>query len=262
MKRPSDVTQEIASLSRDLTSVLKVLADRGESALPAEPESAAVAVSPVAVVETGMGEIELPPTDLGKEARMESLRQQAMECRRCRLAKERQKVVFGVGSSSARVVLVGEGPGANEDRTGEPFVGRAGQLLNRMLATIGMDRKEVYIANIVKCRPPRNRDPEPDEIAACRPFLDAQLETLRPEVILALGRPAAQSLLNDQRPLGQLRSVVHKLGKVALLVTYHPAFLLRNPARKAAAWEDLQLLVDVMVSKGVCGALPEPWWRP
>lgn len=261
MKRPAELSGEIAALSRDLVTVLKVLAARGESALPGEPE-VLLAALPQPIPEAGTGELVLPATDLGKEARMESLRQQALQCHRCRLAKERQKVVFGVGSSSARVMLIGEGPGANEDRTGEPFVGRAGQLLNRMLATIGMDRKEVYIANLVKCRPPRNRDPEPDEIAACRPFLDAQLETLRPEVILALGRPAAQTLLNEQRPLGQLRSVVHKFGKVALLVTYHPAFLLRNPVRKASAWEDLQLLVDVMVSKGVRPALPDPWWRP
>jgi len=250
----------MVTLSRDLSAVLEVLSARGEVALPGEVTS--VKVAPVvAPAEEGTGEIKLPPTDLGKQARLESLRQQAEQCRRCRLAKGRQKVVFGVGSSSARVVLIGEGPGANEDRTGEPFVGRAGQLLNRMLGVIGMERKEVYITNVVKCRPPRNRDPEPDEIAACRPFLDAQLEALKPAVILALGRPSAQSLLNEKRPLGQLRNAVHKFGETALLVTYHPAFLLRNPVRKISAWEDLQLLVDVLVRKGVRKALPEPWWR-
>ncbi len=260
MKRPGDIPEAMAELSRDLSSVLEVLGKRGEEALPGRLTSGK-AVAAAIVPDEGTGEIELPPTDLGREARMESLRQQAESCRRCRLAKGRQKVVFGVGSSSARVVLIGEGPGANEDRTGEPFVGRAGQLLNRMLGVIGMERNDVYITNVVKCRPPRNRDPEPDELAACRPFLDAQLEALKPAVVLALGRPAAQSLLNDKRPLGRLRAAVHKLGQTTLLVTYHPAFLLRNPVRKIAAWEDLQLLVDVLVRKGVRKALPEPWWR-
>jgi uracil-DNA glycosylase len=260
MKRPGDIPDALASLSRDLSSVLEVLKQRGEEALPGQL-STQKAVPTVVVPEVGTGDIALPPTDLGREARLESLREQALECRRCRLAKGRQKVVFGVGSSSAQVVLIGEGPGANEDRTGEPFVGRAGQLLNRMLGVIGMERSDVYITNVVKCRPPRNRDPDPDELAACRPFLDAQLEALKPAVILALGRPAAQSLLNDKRPLGRLRSAVHKLGQATLLVTYHPAFLLRNPVRKISAWEDLQLLVDVLVSKGVRKALAEPWWR-
>lgn len=260
MKRPGDIPAALAGLSRDLSSTLRVLATRGEESLPGQLLALQEA-TPDAEPQSGTGAIELPPTDLGKEARLESLREQASRCRRCRLAKGRQKVVFGVGSSSARTVLIGEGPGAEEDRTGEPFVGRAGQLLNRMLQVIGLERSAVYITNIVKCRPPRNRDPEPDEVAACRPFLDAQLEALRPEVILALGRPSAQSLLNDKRPLGQLRTMVHQLGEAALLVTYHPAFLLRNPVRKAAAWEDLQLLVDVLVRKGVCAALPDPWWR-
>jgi uracil-DNA glycosylase family 4 len=261
MKRKDDLVGEMARIGRDLRQALGLYGQRGEETIPGQLPALVAPPAAVVAPEPGRGEVLLPPVDLGKEARLENLRQQALACKRCRLAKGRQKVVFGVGTSSSKLVLVGEGPGANEDRTGEPFVGRAGQLLNQMLKVIGFAREEVYITNIVKCRPPRNRDPEPDEIAACRPFLDAQLETIRPDVLLALGRPAAQSLLNEQRALGQLRNKVHKLAGMAVLVTYHPAFLLRNPVRKGAVWEDLQLLVDLLVRKGVQKALPEPWWR-
>ncbi len=261
MSRKSNPFRELAVLSRDLASLLRTLEQRGEERLPGSLPRIVPIEIPAAPVPATEGDLVLPPTDLGKEARLDHLRKQAQTCKRCRLAPTRQKVVFGTGNGSARVLFIGEGPGANEDRIGDPFVGKAGALLTRMLQAIGIDRGEVYITNVVKCRPPRNRDPEPDEMAACRAYLDAQLDTIRPDIIVALGRPAAQSLLNDTRPLSQLRSTIHSLGGIDLVVTYHPAFLLRNPARKAAAWADLLLLVDLMVRKGVRKALPDPWWR-
>jgi DNA polymerase len=141
-------------------------------------------------------------------------------------------------------MLIGEGPGAEEDRRGEPFVGPAGQLLDKIIAAIGLTREQVYIANVVKCRPPGNRDPLPEEVAACRAYLDAQIDLVRPKAIVALGRVAAQSLLGNDLPLGRLRGVWHKVRGVDLRVTYHPAGLLRNPNWKRPCWEDMQVVRD------------------
>ncbi len=173
---------------------------------------------------------------------LEAVRSDLGDCRRCRLAQGRTQIVFGVGDPGAQVVFVGEGPGEEEDRRGEPFVGRAGQLLDRMLAAIGLDRSRVYIANVVKCRPPGNRTPLPDEAAACLPFLRGQIEAIRPRVLCALGAHAAQSLLGNQTPVSRLRGKLLNLGSRPLVVTYHPAYLLRNPVAKRQAWEDLKLL--------------------
>lgn len=163
-------------------------------------------------------------------------------CTRCALAEGRQHTVFGVGSRAARWMIVGEAPGAQEDRLGEPFVGRAGKLLDAMLAALGTRREEVFITNIVKCRPPGNRDPKPEEAEACRGYLLAQIEHVRPRLMLALGRVAAQQLLGVQTPVGRLRGRVHEgPGGCPLVVTYHPAYLLRTPAAKREAWADLQL---------------------
>jgi len=203
-----------------------------------------------------------PAVEASKEARLSFIEQQAKACQACRLAQGRKKVVFGEGSPSARVMFIGEGPGAEEDRTGRPFIGKSGQLLTKMLAAIGIARQDVYIANVVKCRPPQNRDPMPDETATCRPFLDAQIEAIGPEVIVCLGRPSAQSVMSDRSSsLSALRSRLHKLGKRDLLVTYHPAFLLRNPVKKRDAWADLVMLRELLVRKGLIPALPAPWWK-
>lgn len=164
-------------------------------------------------------------------------------CTACRLRAGCTQTVFGVGNRQAEWLVIGEGPGAEEDRQGEPFVGRAGQLLNSMLAAIGLQREAVYIANIVKCRPPDNRNPTPDEAASCRPFLDRQIALIRPKLILAVGRIAAQNLLQTAAPLGQLRGRVHELHGIPVVVTYHPAYLLRTPADKRKAWVDLQFAV-------------------
>lgn len=175
---------------------------------------------------------------------LSALARKAAVCEACALCQARQTVVFGSGQVTADLMLVGEAPGAQEDRQGVPFVGPAGELLTRILAAIGLRREEVYIANIVKCRPPRNRDPEPEEAAACRGFLEAQIELVQPRVILALGRVAAQALLGTDRPLGRLRGEWFEVLGVPTRATYHPAALLRNSSFKRPTWEDMQIVRD------------------
>lgn len=166
------------------------------------------------------------------------------ECTHCGLCQGRTQTVFGVGRRDADIMVIGEAPGAEEDRQGEPFVGRAGQLLDNMLRALGYGREQVFIANILKCRPPRNRDPEPEEVAACRPYLARQIALVQPAVILAVGRIAAQNLLDTDRPLRMLRQKIHTFhqGDIPVVVSYHPAYLLRSPADKAKAWDDLKRL--------------------
>jgi uracil-DNA glycosylase len=163
-------------------------------------------------------------------------------CTRCELHTCRTRTVFGVGNRAAKWLVVGEAPGADEDRQGEPFVGRAGQLLNSMLWGIGLKREEVFIANVLKCRPPNNRDPLPAEVEQCLPYLERQIALLQPRIMLAVGRIAAQNLLATDTPIGKLRSRVHAFGtqRIPLVVTYHPAYLLRSPTEKRKAWEDLK----------------------
>ena len=163
------------------------------------------------------------------------------DCTRCALHKGRNKLVFGDGDPNARLMFVGEGPGADEDAQGLPFVGRAGQLLNNMIGAMGLKREQVYIANVVKCRPPQNRTPEPEEANTCSPFLFRQIDVIRPEVIVALGATAATYLLGQRQPLAGLRGRVHSFRGTKLIVTYHPAFLLRDPRQKKEAWADLQI---------------------
>jgi DNA polymerase len=178
----------------------------------------------------------------GSEALL-AVRREIGPCTRCKLHGGRTTLVFGVGNPAAELMFVGEGPGAEEDRRGEPFVGRAGELLDKMIEAMGFRREEVYIANVVKCRPPDNRDPEPDEIDACEPFLKAQIAAIRPRVIVALGRFAVQTLLRDTTPISRLRGAWRAYEGVRLMPTFHPAYLLRNPAEKRKAWEDLQLVM-------------------
>jgi uracil-DNA glycosylase len=175
------------------------------------------------------------------------LRARVAACTRCSLSATRTQTVFGVGNLQADWLIVGEAPGAEEDRKGEPFVGRAGQLLNSMLLAIGLPREQVYIANVLKCRPPGNRDPSPTEAAECLPFLERQIALLKPKIMLVVGRIAAQNLLRTDKTLGSLRQQVHKFGlaQVPLVVTYHPAYLLRTPADKRKAWEDLKFAREV-----------------
>lgn len=183
------------------------------------------------------------PTVLGWEA----LAAAVHGCQRCELCESRTQAVFGVGDRRARLMIVGEAPGAEEDRQGEPFVGRAGRLLNAMLRAVGLDREQVFIANILKCRPPRNRDPQPAEVAQCMPYLMRQIELISPALILCVGRIAAQNLLATDTPIGRLRGSLHRLETgVPVIVTYHPAYLLRSPGEKRKAWEDLKLVIGTL----------------
>ena len=170
----------------------------------------------------------------------QQLEQAVSACTGCELHATRTQAVFGVGNHSAELLIIGEAPGRDEDLQGEPFVGRAGQLLNAMLAAIGYRREQVYIANILKCRPPNNRDPRPEEAGACNAWLQGQIELIQPEVILALGRVAAHNLLNTDKSLGALRTGQHSYANIPLIVTYHPAYLLRKPIDKRKAWQDLK----------------------
>jgi len=176
-----------------------------------------------------------------RAAALQIIRDEIGDCTRCALHSGRNKLVFGDGSPAARLMFVGEGPGADEDAQGLPFVGKAGQLLNNMIAAMGFKRDEVYIANVVKCRPPGNRTPEPDEANTCTPFLFRQIDVVRPEVLVALGATAATYLLGQRQPLAGLRGRVHSFRGARLIVTYHPAYLLRDPRQKKEAWADLQI---------------------
>lgn len=168
------------------------------------------------------------------------------DCRRCRLSEERTNIVFGAGNPKAQLVFVGEAPGYDEDRRGEPFVGRAGQLLTKIVQAMGLEREQVYICNIVKCRPPGNRNPMSDEIGTCSPFLERQLLSIKPDFICALGTFAAQTLLKSTVPISRLRGQLHDYMGIGLMPTYHPAYLLRNAGKKRDVWEDMQKLMKEM----------------
>jgi uracil-DNA glycosylase family 4 len=201
------------------------------------------------LADTGTEEMPLaPPITDDRTTRIarldwEQLEEEVRQCTACSLCASRTQAVFGVGDRQAKWLIVGEAPGADEDRQGEPFVGRAGKLLNPMLQAIGLKREQVYIANILKCRPPENRDPAPAEAASCRPFLERQIALIQPRIILAVGRIAAQNLLDTDTQIGKLRGRVHHFGaaRIPLVVTYHPAYLLRSPREKRKSWDDLRL---------------------
>lgn len=176
---------------------------------------------------------------------LETIRADLGDCRRCKLCQGRTQLVFGVGNPKAELVFVGEGPGEEEDRQGIPFVGKAGQLLTKMIEAMGFTREQVYIANVVKCRPPNNRNPEPDEIEACEPFLKAQLAAIQPKAIVALGKFAAQTLLRDTTPITRLRGQWRQYESIPLMPTFHPAYLLRQPGEKKLAWADLQQVMKL-----------------
>ena len=226
-------------------------AGRGEGAAAAAPEPAArVMPTAPAAAAVVMRDRATGVERMGWEA----LREAVAACRACKLCEGRRQTVFGVGHTSAHWMIVGEAPGEQEDRQGEPFVGKSGQLLDNMLRAVGLTRGEadaahqVYIANTLKCRPPGNRNPEPEELAQCEPFLIRQVELVRPRIILAMGRFAVQSLLRSHEPIGKLRGRVHHYQGVPLIVTYHPAYLLRNLEDKAKAWDDLCLAVQTLRS--------------
>ena len=188
--------------------------------------------------------------DAGSVTSLEELRDNIGDCRRCKLHSGRTHVVFGVGNPNAKLMFVGEGPGRDEDLKGEPFVGRAGQLLTDIITKgMALAREDVYIANVVKCRPPQNRNPEADEVASCEPFLKKQIELIRPEIIVALGKFAVQTLLQSKVPITRLRGNWHTYMGIKLMPTFHPAYLLRNPADKKLVWEDIKKVMKEMQSE-------------
>lgn len=222
------IDPELAAAARHLMGLLRW---QQETALGVAPASA----------------LEQTPDAGGEDraAELDALRRTTIgDCTRCKLHGGRRQIVFGVGDPRARLMLVGEGPGAEEDRLGEPFVGKAGQLLDKIIVAMGLARADVYIANIVKCRPPGNRDPEPDEVAECEPFLKEQIRIVRPEVLLALGRVAAVTLLRQDTSLSRLRGRWHAYEGTPMMATYHPAFLLRQPEMKRNAWQDVLQVME------------------
>jgi len=223
---------------------------RAPSPVIDEPVARAIEVAPVAASTAAPVVVNIlrspKPQVPNCEALWSALKAEVAQCTKCGLHATRKQGVFGVGDKQADWMVIGEAPGAEEDRRGEPFVGAAGQLLNAMLKAIGLARESVYIANILKSRPPGNRDPQPDEVAACFPYLNRQIALIRPKLILAVGRIAVQNLLGTTAPLGRLRGQVHTFGELGtpLIATYHPAYLLRSPGEKRKAWEDLKFARD------------------
>ncbi len=213
-----------------------------------EVEAPKPELGPQPVVGRAVVQATLPTLQVGGAAtadpvtRLEEIRTRLGDCTRCRLHEKRTNIVFGVGNARARLLFVGEGPGADEDIQGEPFVGRAGKKLDEMIVAIGLERKDVYIANVVKCRPPDNRAPEADEVATCSPFLFEQIAAIRPKVIVALGSPAAKLLLHTKVGITRLRGIWHSYGGIPVMPTFHPAYLLRayTPENRRKVWEDLK----------------------
>ena len=224
--------------------------NRPEEEPIAEPVDIEIGRSDRPGAQTETASVAIPteePSAMASVHTLEELRAEIGDCQRCRLCEKRNSIVFGVGNPNAEIVFVGEGPGYEEDKQGEPFVGRAGQLLTQIITKgMQMRREDVYIANVVKCRPPENRNPEPDEIAACEPFLLKQLELIKPRVIIALGKFAAQTLLQDTTPITRLRGKWQSYHGIQLMPTLHPAYLLRNPKEKRLVWEDIKAVLREM----------------
>jgi DNA polymerase len=220
MKELRDLQQELHLLLSSLQDYLISLKDEGVEGIP-QPQV-------------------LPSKD--KSALLKQVRNYLGECTRCKLHSHRKNIVFGTGNPEAQLIFVGEGPGGEEDIQGKPFVGRAGQLLTKIINSINLPREEVYIANIIKCRPPQNRNPEPDEIKACEPFLMQQLDVIQPRIICALGTFAAQTLLETDERISRLRGRFISYRGSKLIATFHPAYLLRNPQKKRDVWEDMKMI--------------------
>ena len=239
-------SHERAHVLGQIRATLVDLIDDGVLYVPPAPPRARVASEPAIVrgadVATAVPSLAAAPAGSSAADALLLLRETLGDCKRCKLCEKRNKIVFGEGNPQAKVVFVGEGPGAEEDRTGRPFVGAAGELLTKMIEACGWKREEVYICNVVKCRPPQNRDPMPDEVASCRPFLEGQLEALRPQVIVTLGKPATSTLLERPVAITQLRGHWQSWRGIPLMPTYHPAYLLRNYTRKTRqeVWDDLR----------------------
>ncbi len=232
MKRPTTIDETLHAVRSSLIQ----MAHWGCRGFDTSQETQAILKGwcrPETVISTGTETLEQIRTDLG-------------DCRRCGLSAGRKNIVYGEGSPQARLVFVGEGPGADEDSSGRPFVGPAGQLLTRIIQAMKLTRDQVYICNVIKCRPPQNRNPEPDEIAACRPFLERQLSAMAPEVICTLGTFASQTLCNSTAPISRLRGHFHTHKGIKVMPTFHPAYLLRNSGQKRVVWEDMKKIMALL----------------
>lgn len=239
MGSEAEPREELLGLVRSLTERLRVDGEMGKSL--SYLSSGRLNIAAPAATEP------VPAASIaGSPSGLESVREELGDCRRCPLGGLRHSLVFGEGNPHAELVFVGEAPGADEDAQGRPFVGRAGQLLTKIIVAMGLKREEVYICNILKCRPPENRNPQPEEIAACEPFLIRQLEAIRPRVICALGSFAAHTLLKSEAPITVLRGRFHSYQGIPLMPTYHPAYLLRNPGAKKQVWEDVRTIMKVL----------------
>jgi uracil-DNA glycosylase family 4 len=239
MEAEAEPREELFGLVRSLTERLRVDGELGK---------------PLSYLSSGMPDVAAAaapePTSAdpggGNPFGLEAVREELGDCRRCSLGGLRRRLVFGEGNPRAELVFVGEAPGADEDAQGRPFVGRAGQLLTKIIVAMGLKREDVYICNILKCRPPENRNPQPEEIAACEPFLIRQLGAIRPRVICALGSFAAHTLLKSEAPISVLRGRFQTYQGIPLMPTYHPAYLLRNPGAKKQVWEDVQMIMKAL----------------
>jgi uracil-DNA glycosylase family 4 len=201
------------------------------------------------LIDQGVADLPRPrrkPGAGGNAAKLQAIRDEIGDCQRCKLCQGRTNIVFGVGDPNAKLLFIGEGPGRDEDLKGEPFVGRAGQLLTKMIEAMGLKRSEVYIANIVKCRPPDNRYPEPDEVETCQPFLMQQIAAIKPKVAITLGNLATQTLLQTKTGITALHGTFREWNGIQVMPTYHPAFLLRNPNMKKPCWEDLKKVIQYL----------------
>ncbi len=249
MSEPSDA-EELAALTTTLKRHLQRRQRAGlrylANALPAPMKSVIFNEEPSIMSGTESDMLADTSSALQAES-LDDLRAVIGDCQRCKLCSGRTHIVFGVGNPHAKLMFVGEGPGRDEDLKGEPFVGRAGQLLTDIITKgMGLKREDVYICNVVKCRPPENRNPEPDEVAACEPFLKKQIDIVRPQIIVGLGKFAVQTLLNSKAPIGKLRGTWASYHGIKLMPTFHPAYLLRNPADKKLVWEDIKLVIKEM----------------
>ncbi len=250
-REPADSTKDAGSISGSAAEAARD--DKGEGSMKRdyEAEKEVEAEDGIRYSARGrsqdslFGERSHAEEDQLGELDFDGLKLELSRCTRCELSEKRTNTVFGAGGTSSGIVFLGEAPGKNEDLQGEPFVGRAGKLLDKILRAIDLERDEVFITNILKCRPPENRDPKEDEISACEPYLKRQLELLSPAVICTLGRVAAQNLLRTKTPLGKMRGKIHYYNGIKTIVTYHPAALLRNPHFKRPTWEDMKLLKKI-----------------
>ncbi len=246
MDADEEPRKELLNLVRSLKERLKVDGELGAPLSYLTRSKFDVADTGAAAITAEVAAPSAETAFSGIGSALEDVRAELGDCRRCLLHRTRRCLVFGEGSQKADLVFVGEAPGADEDIQGRPFVGRAGQLLTKIIKAMGLKREEVYICNILKCRPPGNRNPQPDEIAACEPFLIRQLEAIRPQVICALGTFAAHALLKSEAPISVMRGHFHSYQGIPLMPTYHPAYLLRNPGAKKQVWEDVQMIMTTL----------------